>query len=129
MGSIIDVSQLILGIAILYWGAAWLIGGSAAIGRAFGVKTLVIGLTIVAYGESAPELAVATKTALAHSQPIALGTVIGSCAANISLILGITALIRPLTVDARMSNEWLPHPGGAPLFASCSARCRLLCLA
>lgn len=106
--SALDVGQLVLGIAILYWGAEWLIRGSAGIARAFGVKPLVIGLTVVAYGTSAPELAVATKTALAHSQPIALGTVIGSCAANISLILGITALIDPPTVDARIIRREVP---------------------
>src|SRR4051794_26015027 len=73
-----------------------------------GVKPLVIGLTVVAYGTSAPELAVATKTALAHSTPIALGTVIGSCAANISLILGLTALISPPTVDGRIIRREVP---------------------
>lgn len=108
MSSFLDVLQLILGIAILYWGAEWLIRGSAALARAWGVKPLVIGLTVVAYGTSAPELAVATKTALAHSQPIALGTVIGSCAANISLILGITALIAPPTVDGRIIRREVP---------------------
>jgi len=91
----LDIAELLLGIAILYWGAEWLIRGSAAIARTFGVKPLVIGLTVVAYGTSAPELAVATKTALTNHSPIALGTVIGSCAANISLILGLTALISP----------------------------------
>lgn len=108
MTPILDVGQLIIGIAILYWGAEWLIRGSAAIARAFGVKPLVIGLTVVAYGTSAPELAVATKTALAHGQPIALGTVIGSCAANISLILGLTALIAPPTVDGRIIRREVP---------------------
>jgi cation:H+ antiporter len=106
--TVLDLAQLILGIAILYWGAEWLIRGSAALARAFGVKPLVIGLTVVAYGTSAPELAVATKTALAHSQPIALGTVIGSCAANISLILGLTALIAPPTVDGRIIRREVP---------------------
>jgi cation:H+ antiporter len=106
--SALDAIQLILGIAILYWGAEWLIRGSAALARALGVKPLVIGLTVVAYGTSAPELAVATKTALAHSQPIALGTVIGSCAANISLILGLTALISPPTVDGRVIRREVP---------------------
>lgn len=104
----VDLAQLILGISILYWGAEWLIRGSAALARALGVKPLVIGLTVVAYGTSAPELAVATKTALAHSQPIALGTVIGSCAANISLILGLTALISPPTVDGRIIRREVP---------------------
>jgi len=106
--TVLHAAQLIIGIAILYWGAEWLIRGSAALARAFGVKPLVIGLTVVAYGTSAPELAVATKTALAHSQPIALGTVIGSCAANISLILGLTALISPPTVDGRIIRREVP---------------------
>jgi cation:H+ antiporter len=96
------------GIAILYWGAQWLIRGSAQVARAFGVKPLVVGLTVVAYGTSAPELAIATKTALTHHEPIALGTVIGSCAANISLILGITALISPPTIDGRIIRREVP---------------------
>jgi cation:H+ antiporter len=108
LSTVLDITLLILGIAILYWGAEWLIRGSAGLARAMGVKPLVIGLTVVAYGTSAPELAVATKTALAHSQPIALGTVIGSCAANISLILGLTALINPPTVDSRIIRREVP---------------------
>ena len=99
---------VVAGIAILYWGAEWLIRGSAAVARAFGVKPLVIGLTVVAYGTSAPELAVATKTALTGHQPIAIGTVVGSCAANISLILGLTALIAPPTVDGRIIRREVP---------------------
>lgn len=99
---------VIVGIAILYWGAEWLIRGSAQVARAFGVKPLVVGLTVVAYGTSAPELAIATKTALTHHEPIALGTVIGSCAANISLILGITALISPPTIDGRIIRREVP---------------------
>lgn len=105
---ILNIIQVVLGIAILYWGAEWLIRGSAQVARAFGVKPLVVGLTVVAYGASAPELAIATKTALTHHQPIALGTVIGSCAANISLILGLTALIRPPTIDGRIIRREVP---------------------
>jgi len=108
LSTVLDITLLVLGIAILYWGAEWLIRGSASLARAMGVKPLVIGLTVVAYGTSAPELAVATKTALAHQQPIALGTVIGSCAANISLILGLTALISPPTVDGRIIRREVP---------------------
>lgn len=108
MGPALDIAQVILGIAILYWGAEWLIRGSASVARAFGVKPLVIGLTVVAYGASAPELAIATKTALTHHQPIALGTVIGSCAANISLILGLTALLSPPTIDGRIIRREIP---------------------
>ncbi len=108
MNPVLNVGSLILGIAILYWGAEWLIRGSAGIARSFGVKPLVVGLTVVAYGTSAPELAVATKSALEGHTPIALGTVIGSCAANISLILGITALISPPTIDSRIIRRELP---------------------
>jgi len=108
LGPTLNIAQMILGIAILYWGAEWLIRGSASVARAFGVKPLVIGLTVVAYGASAPELAIATKTALTGHQPIALGTVIGSCAANISLILGLTALVSPPTIDSRVIRREIP---------------------
>ncbi len=107
MGLAFDIGCVVVGILILYWGAEWLIRGSAAVARAFGVKPLVVGLTVVAYGASAPELAVATKTVALHP-PIALGTVIGSCAANISLILGMTALIAPPTVDGRIIRREVP---------------------
>lgn len=108
MRVLLDIMLVTVGIAILYWGADWLIRGSAQVARAFGVKPLVVGLTVVAYGTSAPELAIATKTALTHHEPIALGTVIGSCAANISLILGITALISPPTIDGRIIRREVP---------------------
>jgi cation:H+ antiporter len=104
----LNILLIIPGIAILYWGAEWLIRGSAQVARAFGVKPLVVGLTVVAYGTSAPELAIATKTALTHHEPIALGTVIGSCAANISLILGLTALISPPIIDGRIIRREVP---------------------
>ncbi len=108
MASLLYIVFVVTGLAILYWGAEWLIRGSAQVARAFGVKPLVVGLTVVAYGTSAPELAIATQTALTHHEPIALGTVIGSCAANISLILGITALISPPTIDGRIIRREVP---------------------
>lgn len=108
MVTTLDIVRLVVGILILYWGAEWLIRGSATLARALGVKALVIGLTVVAYGTSAPELAVSTQAAVDHLQPIALGTVIGSCAANISLILGLTALIAPPTIDGRLIRREIP---------------------
>ena len=108
MDAALNSLALVAGIAILYWGAQWLIRGSAQIARAFGVKPLVVGLTVVAYGTSAPELAIATQSALTGHEPIALGTVIGSCAANISLILGVTALISPPTIDGRIIRREVP---------------------
>jgi cation:H+ antiporter len=111
----LDVGALVLGIAILYWGAEWLIRGTAGIARALGVTPLVIGLTVVAYGTAAPELAVATKTALAGHTPIALGTVIGSCAANIALVLGLVALIAPPTIDGRIIAREIPALVGSAI--------------
>ena len=108
MQPVLNAGALVLGIAILYWGAEWLVRGTAGVARALGVAPLVVGLTVVAYGNSAPELAVATKTALAGHPPIALGTVIGSCAANIALVLGLPALIRPIAVDSRVIRRELP---------------------
>jgi cation:H+ antiporter len=104
----LDIVLLVIGTLVLFWGSRWLLNGSSAIARAFGVTKYVVGLTVVAYATSAPELAVATNTALAHSQPIALGTVVGSCAANISLILGLTALIRPPKIESRIIRREAP---------------------
>jgi cation:H+ antiporter len=104
----LQVLQVVAGIAVLFLGAEWLIRGSATLARALGVKALVIGLTVVAYGTSAPELAVATRAAHDHATPLALGNVIGSCAVNISLILGLTALIAPPTIDARIIRREVP---------------------
>ncbi len=102
------VTQLLLGTLILFWGSEWLVRGSATLARTLGVKPLVIGLTVVAYGTSAPELAVSTEAATGHLTPMALGNVIGSCAANISLILGLTALIAPPIIDSRIIRREVP---------------------
>ncbi len=104
----IAVARLIGGVLLLFVGSEWLIRGSATLARALGVKSLVIGLTVVAYGTSAPELAVSTEAAAGHLTPVALGNVIGSCAANIALILGLTALIAPPVVDARIIRREVP---------------------
>jgi cation:H+ antiporter len=104
----IDILRLVVGIGVLYWGAEWLIRGSATMARAFGVRALVIGLTVVAYGTSAPEVAVCTKAASEHATQLALAVVIGSCAANISLILGLTALISPPRIEGRIIRREVP---------------------
>jgi cation:H+ antiporter len=104
----IEIVKLLLGLGLLYWGAEWLIRGSATFARALGVKALVIGLTVVAYGTSAPELAVSTEAAIDHNTPIAYGNVIGACAANMALILGLTALIAPPKIEARIIRREVP---------------------
>lgn len=84
---------------LLIKGADWLVDGAAAIARKLDVSDLVIGLTIVSFGTSAPELAVNVIASFKGSSELAIGNIVGSNIANILLILGIAALIRPLTVQ------------------------------
>ena len=106
--TILHVIELLIGGGVLFWGADWLVRGSAGLARRLGVKALVIGLTVVAYGTSAPELAVSSKAVIDHAGPIALANILGSCIANLGLILGITALVKPPVVDARLIRRELP---------------------
>lgn len=108
METTVDVAYLLIGGFLLYLGAEWLVKGSAGLARALGVKPLIIGLTVVAYGTSAPELAVSTAAILEDSSALVLGNVIGSCIANLGLILGITALISPPEVDGRLIRREIP---------------------
>jgi len=104
----LDIGRLLLGGVLLYVGAELLIKGSAGLARAFGVRPIVIGLTVVAYGTSAPELSVSVAAILGDSPPIVLGNVIGSCIANLLLILGLTALISPPKVDSGLLRREVP---------------------
>ena len=108
MYTTLNAIRLVAGTIVLALGAELLVRGSASLARAFGVKALVIGLTVVAYGTSAPELAVSSEAALSNAQPVVLANVIGSCAANISLILGLAALIAPPVVDGRIIRREVP---------------------
>ncbi len=99
---------LVLGLACLVFGADWFVKGAAGLADAMGVSPLVIGLTVVAYGTSMPELVVSAVAALDGSSAIALGNVVGSNIANIGLILGITALIAPPKVDGGLIKREIP---------------------
>ena len=100
--------ELTAGILLLYFGAEWLVSGSAGLGRAFGVRPFVIGVTAVAYGTSMPELVVSTVAAAEGMSGLALGNVIGSNLANIGLILGLTALVLPIPVEGNLLRRELP---------------------
>ncbi|RLV59362.1 sodium:calcium antiporter [Parashewanella curva] len=100
--------SIVGGFLILTIGAEALVRGASAIALRLGVTPLIIGLTIVAFGTSAPELAVSLKSALAGSSGIALGNVIGSNIANIGLILAITAIIRPIEVQSQIVKRDIP---------------------
>ena len=97
-----------LGIALLVAGAELLVRGASALARAANVAPLIIGLTVVAFGTSAPELAVSVQAGLVGQDAVALGNVIGSNIANVLLILGISALITPLVVHQQIISKELP---------------------
>ncbi|MGL6122535.1 MAG: calcium/sodium antiporter [Shewanella sp.] len=100
--------SIIGGFIILTLGAEALVRGASSIALRLGITPLIIGLTIVAFGTSAPELAVSVKSALAGNSGIALGNVIGSNICNIGLILAITALIRPIQVQSQVVKRDIP---------------------
>lgn len=104
---------LILGLALLVKGADWFVGGSSGIAEKCKIPPLVIGLTVVAFGTSAPELAVSVTSAIQHSTDIAVGNVVGSNIANIFLILGVSALIKKLPVQKESLKIDLPVLLGA----------------
>jgi len=103
-----DFARLLIGGLFLYYGAEWLVRGSAGLARAFGVTPFVIGATVVAYGTSAPELTVGIAATLEDKGGIAIGNVVGSNIANVGLILGITALISPPRVEASVIRREVP---------------------
>lgn len=104
---LLNLLILLVGFVLLIKGADYLIDGAVAISRKFGVSELFIGLTIVAFGTSAPELAVSIQAAVKGSG-IAIGNVLGSNVANIALILGVTALISTIKVGKSTIKIELP---------------------
>jgi cation:H+ antiporter len=94
--------QLGGGLLLLFVGAEMLIKGAVSLGERFGLSPLVIGLTVVAFGTSAPELVVSVDAALAGYGGIAVGNVVGSNICNLALILGSVALLRPAVVDGAL---------------------------
>ena len=98
-GTIWAVIKLLAGFILLFFGGDWLVEGGVALAHRFRISPLVIGMTIVAFGTSAPELLVSLISAIKGSAGIAIGNVVGSNIANIGLILGLTALICPIETD------------------------------
>jgi cation:H+ antiporter len=98
----------ILGLGLLVVGAEWLVNGSSRFARLIGIRPLIIGLTVVAFGTSAPEAAVSIIAAIKGAEAIALGDIIGSNIANIGLVLGIAAMIRPLKIEKNFLRKEVP---------------------
>jgi cation:H+ antiporter len=96
------------GVGVLYFGAEWLVRGTATLAAHLGVSPIVLGLTVVALGTSAPELVVSLVATFGGVPDVAVGNVMGSNLANLGLILGISALVKPLTVSARVVTREVP---------------------
>lgn len=99
---------ILAGFVGLVWSADRFVDGSAAIANNFGVPKLLIGLTVVAFGTSAPEIVVSISAALKGTGEIAIGNAIGSNLANVGLVLGITALVAPITVKSYILKQEIP---------------------
>jgi cation:H+ antiporter len=104
----LDISLLLLGFFLLIKGANWLVDGASALAKKHNISDLAIGLTIVAFGTSAPELVVNAIASFQGHQDIVLGNVIGSNNFNLFIILGIAGLIYPMTVQS--STVWKEIP-------------------
>lgn len=106
--SFITILLIIGGLALLAIGAEGLVRGSSSVALRMGITPLVVGLTIVAFGTGSPELVVSVGSALNNNSGLALGNVIGSNISNIALILGIAAVIKPLSVRAEIVRRETP---------------------
>ncbi len=93
---------VLAGFVALYYGAEWLVKGSSALALRFGLPPLLVGLTVVAYGTSSPEMVVSVMATLQGEGDLAIGNVVGSNTLNIGLILGLTALITPLKMELQL---------------------------
>lgn len=109
---------IVIGLPVLLWSAGKFVGGAASVANHFGVSPLLIGMLIIGFGTSAPEIIVSIFAAIQGNSGIALGNAYGSNIANILLILGLTALISPIAVKSNIIKKELPVLLGITFFAA-----------
>ena len=123
-----SILPLVAGLVLLVGGAEFLVRGASRLAANVGISPLVIGLTVVAYGTSAPELAVSLGAALSGQGDVAVGNVIGSNTFNVLFILGVSALIVPLLVHQQLVRAYITEPdegaGEIDSLSGCAAACR-----
>lgn len=105
---LLEIVLLIAGLALIVFGAEWLVDGASSVARKAGLSEFVIGLTIVGFGTSCPELVVSLTGALQGNADVAVGNVVGSNLFNTLLILGVTALISPLVITRNNARRDIP---------------------
>ena len=105
-----------VGLLMLYYSAGWLVKGSSSLARNLGLTPLVIGLTVVAFGTSAPELVVSLVSSIKGKSMIAIGNVVGSNICNIALVLGLSALVNPISGSRSVIQRDIPIMLGVSLY-------------
>ena len=110
------IAICLVGFVLLYFGAEWLVKGSSSLARSLGVTPIVIGLTVVAFGTSAPELVVSLISSIKGKSMIAVGNVVGSNICNIALVLGLSALFNPIKSDPSVIKRDIPIMLGVSLY-------------
>ena len=105
---LVDALLFLVGLTALTLGADWLVTGASRVAEHRGVSPLLVGLTVVAFGTSAPELVVSTTAVLSGKPGIAIGNVMGSTVANVGLIVGLGALVRPINVHRKLLQREAP---------------------
>ena len=105
----ITILLFVVGIGLLYAGAEVLVGSASGLALRMGIRPLIIGFTIIAMGTSSPELAVSMLSAIKGTKDIALGNIVGSNIANIGLVIGVAAIIRPLTIQVNTIRREMPY--------------------
>jgi len=106
----------LVGFVLLYFGAEWLVKGSSSLARSLGISPIVIGLTVVAFGTSAPELVVSVISSIQGKSMIAVGNVVGSNICNIALVLGLSALFSPIKSVPSVVNRDIPVMLGISIY-------------
>jgi len=104
----LPIIALLAGLLGLVWGADKFVTGSVGVARNFGISSMIIGLTVVSIGTSAPEIIVSINAALSNAGGLAVGNALGSNLANMGLVLGITTLVAPLPVQTHLLKEESP---------------------
>lgn len=112
----LNVVLCLVGFVMLYYGAEWLVKGSSSLARSLGVTPIVIGLTVVAFGTSAPELVVSVISSIKGKSMIAVGNVVGSNICNIALVLGMAAIFQPITSHRSVIKRDIPLMLGISLY-------------
>ncbi len=105
---LLSILFLIIGLILILGGANFLTDGASAIAKRMGISELIVGLTVVAFGTSAPELTVSVISAIEGSSELAVGNVVGSNILNILIIIGITALIMPMKIERGIMVNEIP---------------------